>query len=56
VKEVRAIYHLVKERGFTLAGAKARLKSQNKKDVETVDLKHSLQQLRSQLVTIKNQL
>jgi DNA-binding transcriptional MerR regulator len=56
VKEVRAIYHLVKERGFTLAGAKARLKSASKKEVETVDLKQSLQQLRSQLVTIKNQL
>ena len=27
IRELRAIYHLVKERGFTLAGAKARLKN-----------------------------
>jgi len=56
IKELRAIHHLVKERGFTLSGAKAKLKSQNKMDVETVDLKQSLLQLRNKLVIIKNQL
>lgn len=56
VRELRAINHLVKERGFTLSGAKAKMKKQNNKDVETVDLKQSLQQLRAKLVIIKNQL
>jgi DNA-binding transcriptional MerR regulator len=56
IKEVRAIYHLVKERGFTLTGAKAKLKSQNKIDVETIDLKQSLLKLRNQLEIIKKQL
>jgi len=56
VRELRAIHHLVKERGFTLTGAKAKLKSQNKLDVETVDLKQSLLQLRNKLVIIRNQL
>jgi len=56
VRELRAIYHLVKERGFTLSGAKAKLKSQNKKDVETIDLKQSLLQLRNKLLIIRNQL
>jgi len=56
VRELRAIHHLVKERGFTLTGAKAKLKSQNKKDVETIDLKQLLLQLRSKLVVIRNQL
>jgi DNA-binding transcriptional MerR regulator len=56
IKEIRAIHHLVKERGFTLTGAKAKLKAQNKMDVETVDLKQSLLQLRSKLVIIRNQL
>lgn len=56
VRELRAIHHLVKERGFTLTGAKAKLKSQNKRDVETIDLKQSLLQLRNKLVIIKNQL
>ncbi|MES2701137.1 MAG: MerR family transcriptional regulator [Bacteroidota bacterium] len=56
VKEIRAIHHLVKERGFTLTGAKAKLKAQNKMDVETIDLKQSLLQLRNKLVIIRNQL
>jgi DNA-binding transcriptional MerR regulator len=56
VRELRAIHHLVKERGFTLTGAKAKLKSQNKMDVETVDLKKSLTQLRNKLLIIRNQL
>jgi len=56
IKELRAIHHLVKERGFTLSGAKAKMKTQNKMDVETIDLKQSLIQLRSKLLTIKNQL
>ncbi len=56
IRELRAIYHLVKERGFTLTGAKAKMKSQNKKDVETIDLKQSLMLLRNKLVIIRNQL
>ncbi len=56
VRELRAIHHLVKERGFTLTGAKAKLKSQNKMDVETIDLKQSLLQLRNKLQIIRNKL
>ena len=56
IREIRAIHHLVKERGFTLTGARAKLKAQNNMDVETVDLKQSLLQLRNKLVAIKNQL
>lgn len=56
IKELRAIHHLVKERGFTLSGAKAKLKAQNKMDVETIDLKQSLLQLRNKLLIIRNQL
>ena len=56
IRELRAIHHLVKERGFTLTGAKAKLKAQNKMDVEVIDLKQSLLQLRNKLLTIRNQL
>ncbi len=56
IRELRAIHHLVKERGFTLMGAKAKLKSQNNMDVETVDLKQALLQLRNKLLIIRNQL
>ena len=56
VRELKTIHHLVKERGFTLTGAKAKLKAQNKMDVETIDLKQSLLQLRNKLVIIRNQI
>ncbi len=56
IKELRAINNLVKERGFTLKGAKSRLKATEKMEVETVDLKQSLLHLRNKLVAIKNQL
>ena len=56
IRELRAIHHLVKERGFTLTGAKAKLKAQNKMDVETIDLKQSLLQLRNKLLIIRTQL
>jgi Predicted transcriptional regulators len=56
IKELRAIYDLVKDRGYTIAGAKAKLKSNKKASVETVDLKQSLLQLRNKLLLIRNQL
>lgn len=56
VRELRAIYHLVKERGFTLQGAKTKLKTQNKKDVTTIDLKKTLQSLRAKLIKLRDQL
>lgn len=56
IRELKAIHHLVKERGFKLSGAKAKMKAQNNRDVETIDLKRSLLQLRNKLLTIRNQL
>jgi len=54
IKEIRTIYHLVKERGFTIAGAKGKLKESRKVSVQSVDLKDSLLQLRNKLVQLKN--
>lgn len=54
IKEIRTIYHLVKERGFTINGAKNKLKQSKKVNVESVDLKDSLLQLRNKLVQLKN--
>ncbi len=56
IREIKTINNLVKERGFTIKGAKTRLKAPEKMEVETVDLKQSLLQLRNKLVAIKNQL
>jgi DNA-binding transcriptional MerR regulator len=56
IKEIKTIYHLVKERGFTIAGAKTKMKSNKKGEVEAVDLKQSLLQLRNKLVQIRNKI
>lgn len=56
IKELKAIHHLVKERGFTLSGAKAKLKDQKGRDVQAIDLKDSLTSLRNKLSAIKNHL
>lgn len=57
VKEIKAIHHLVKERGFTLNGAKTKLKNDPKKVVvNTVDLKQQLSALRLKLLALKRQL
>lgn len=54
IKEIRTIYHLVKERGFTIKGARMKLKESKRVSVESVDLKDSLLQLRNKLVQLKN--
>lgn len=56
VREINTIYHLVKERGFTINGAKAKLKENRKATMHSIDLKKSLQQLREKLVHIRKQL
>lgn len=56
IREIRAIYHLVKERGFTISGAKAKLKLGKKASVQSLDLRQSLLQLRNKLLQIRNQL
>ena len=53
---LRIIYHLVKERGYTLQLAREKLK-QNKEDVEkTVEIIDSLQNIKSYLLEIKQEL
>lgn len=56
IREIRTIYHLVKERGFTLAGAKTKLKDEKRGAVEAINLKQSLLKLRNQLISIQKQL
>lgn len=56
VREINTIYHLVKERGFTITGAKAKLKENRKSVTQTIDLKKSLLQLREKLLRIRKQL
>lgn len=56
VKNLQLIYHLVKERGFTLDGAKTHLKENQKKTLDKFDIINKLETIKTQLNTLKNQL
>ncbi len=56
VKNLKLIYHLVKERGFTLDGARTHLKEGQKKTLDKYEIISKLETIRTQLTNIKNQL
>lgn len=56
IAELKTIYSLVKESGYTIAGAKAKLKANKKAAVQNVDVKKSLLQLRNKLIQLRNQI
>jgi hypothetical protein len=47
------IYHLVKERGFTLEGAKIHLKEGKKKTLDNFEIISKLEGIKNQLLEIK---
>ncbi|PCH69337.1 MAG: MerR family transcriptional regulator [Bacteroidetes bacterium] len=53
---LKIIYHLVKERGFTLQGAKDKLKENKEDTIDKVKIVDSLKKIRSFLVEIKEEL
>ena len=56
IKNLKFIYHLVKERGFTLEGAKTHLKEEKKKALEKFEIIEKLEDIKAQLTKIKTQL
>ncbi|WP_318345268.1 MerR family transcriptional regulator [Flagellimonas baculiformis] len=56
IKNLQLIYHLVKERGFTLEGAKIHLNEEKEKTLSTFDVIQKLQKVRAELLKIKEQL
>ena len=56
IENVKLIYHLVKERGYTLQGAKSLLKSSSNPLKNKMSHIDSLKKVRSFLVELKNQL
>lgn len=56
VKNFQLIYHLVKERGFTLEGAKIHLKEGQKKTLNKFEIIQKLESIKEQLQNIKNEL
>lgn len=56
IESVQLIYHLVKEKGFTLQGAKDMLRQDTSDLKDKMDLISSLKRVRQFLVEIKDQL
>ncbi|QYJ68496.1 MerR family transcriptional regulator [Flavobacterium litorale] len=56
VKNLQLIYHLVKERGFTLEGAKIHLKEGQKKTMDKFEIIRKLEAVKTVLHNIKNEL
>jgi len=56
IKNLKFIYHLVKERGFTLEGAKTHLKEEKKQALNNFEIINKLEDVKSQLIKIKEHL
>jgi len=56
IENLKVIYHLVKERGFTLQGAKEKLKKGKKSTKKEVDIVESLENVKSFLLDLKNEI
>jgi DNA-binding transcriptional MerR regulator len=56
IKNLELIYHLVKERGFTLEGAKTHLKENRQKSLNNYEIIRKLERVKAELIKIKDQL
>lgn len=56
IKNLKLIYHLVKERGFTLEGAKIHLKEGKKETLNNFEIINKLEDVKNHLIKIKNHL
>lgn len=56
IKTLELIYHLVKERGFTLEGAKTHLKENKHKTLNNFEIIRKLETVKTELLNIKNHL
>ncbi len=56
IKNLKLIYHLVKERGFTLEGAKIHLKENQKKVLDKFEIISKLKAIKAELLALKNEL
>ena len=55
VENLKLIYNLVKERGYTLDGAKTYLKEQDQKSLNNFDIITKLERVKNELIKIKEQ-
>lgn len=56
IKNLELIFHLVKDQGFTLEGAKLRLKENKQKALDHFELIQKLEAIKSELNKIKKEL
>lgn len=56
IKNLQLIHHLVKERGFTIEGAKTHLKEEKQKALSNFEVIQKLQKVKAELLKIKEQL
>ncbi len=56
VDNLHLIYHLVKERGFTLDGAKKKMKDNRGETINSVEIVRSLKNIKSFLLEMKDNL
>lgn len=56
VKNLELIFYLVKERGFTLEGAKTHLKENKKKPLDNFEIIQKLELIKKELIKIKENL
>jgi len=56
IEAIRLVYHLVKEKGLTLAGAKQKLKDNKASVINTEDIVNRLKSIRAELLALKEEL
>jgi DNA-binding transcriptional MerR regulator len=56
IEDIRLIYHLVKERGMTLVGAKKRIKEEKRTVTAQVELIDRLKKIKGELLILKSEL
>ncbi len=54
IDAIRLIYHLVKERGMTLAGARQRLKDNKDATMRQEEIVHRLKQIKDELIAMRD--
>ena len=53
IENFKIIFHLVKERGYTLQGAKKKLREHKEDTIKNVELVNQLKDIRAELVAIR---
>ncbi|MFN6944417.1 MAG: MerR family transcriptional regulator [Cytophagaceae bacterium] len=56
IEQIKLVYHLVKERGYTLQGANEIIKAKKNKAMDNLELVKSLEKIKAFLVELRNKI